>query len=111
MRSHAYSFLATFGFVLSACGNPQAPIADQTSVATDAPTTVQSRGQVVAITPEYNAITISHEAIPEFDMAAMTMEFTVADASQLAELAVGDQVNFGLSGPIDIATIHRAPPD
>lgn len=95
--------------LLAACGQPQTKTDEPPAAAqTEAPASVQSSGTVVAITPEYSAITIQHAPIPEFQMEAMTMEFTVADASELDGLNVGDRVTFDLSGPIDIRTIRKA---
>ena len=68
---------------------------------------VRSAGEVVVIQPEYAAITIRHEPIPEYGMGAMTMEFTTDDAAKLEGLAVGDRVAFELSGPTEIATIRK----
>jgi Cu/Ag efflux protein CusF len=83
--------------------SPPPPQADSSEAETPPP--VRSRGVVVAVTPEESVITIQHEPIPEYSMPAMTMEFTVADPSQLQGLDAGDRVSFALSGPIDIETI------
>jgi hypothetical protein len=64
-------------------------------------------GVVQAVTREYNAVTIQHEAIPEYDMPAMVMEFTVDDASQLQGLAAGDIATFELRSGLDISTNIR----
>jgi Cu/Ag efflux protein CusF len=93
----------------AACSPPQSqtePPAPATQA--EAHTSVHSSGTIVAITREYSAITIQHKPIPEFQMGAMTMEFTVGDATQLDGLNVGDRVSFDLSGPIDIRTIEKA---
>ncbi|GAM99854.1 hypothetical protein U91I_03509 [alpha proteobacterium U9-1i] len=92
-------------FIVAACSPPQQPTAEPT---TEAPAAIQARGIVRALTPDYNAITIEHEDIPEIGMSAMTMEFTVTDASMLNGLEVGDQVSFQLSGPLDITSIAVA---
>lgn len=95
--------------MLAACGQPQSKTDEPPAAAqSEAPAGVHSSGTVVAITREYSAITIQHAPIPEFQMEAMTMEFTVADASELDGLNVGDSVTFDLSGPIDIRTIRKA---
>lgn len=88
-------------FTLVGCSQPEQ------STATDEPasTSVHSRGVVVAVTPEYNAVTIQHEPIPEFGMAAMTMEFTAAQSVSLEGVDVGDTVSFELTGPLDISSI------
>jgi Cu/Ag efflux protein CusF len=85
---------------LAAC-SPPAPTAEQTQPAGP----VRSSGVVVALTPEYRAITIRHAPIPEYQMGEMTMEFTVDDAAKLQGIEVGDNVSFELSGPIDISSI------
>lgn len=89
-------------FIAAACSPPQQPTTEPTA---EAPAAIQARGIVRALTPEYNAITIEHENIPEIGMSAMTMEFTVTDATMLNGLQVGDQVSFQLSGPLDITSI------
>jgi Cu/Ag efflux protein CusF len=95
--------------ILAACGQPQTKTDEPPATAqSETPIGVHSSGTVVAITREYSAITIQHAPIPEFQMDAMTMEFTVADASELDGLNVGDRVTFDLSGPIDIRTIRKA---
>jgi Cu/Ag efflux protein CusF len=94
---------------LPACTPPSAESEAPAAQKGEATSVVRSRGTVVAVTPEYNAITIQHEPIPEYGMEAMTMEFAVADGSQLNGLEAGDQVSFELSGPIDIRTIMPSP--
>jgi|GEM_PF-2446477 len=95
--------------MMAACSRPQSETDEpQAAAQGEAPAGVHSSGTVVAITREYSAITIQHAPIPEFQMEAMTMEFTVADATQLDGLNVGDRVTFDLSGPIDIRTIEKA---
>ena len=92
--------------VLAACSQPQQQQQQQpTEQTAEAPATIHARGVVRALTPEYNAITIEHEAIPEVGMGAMTMEFTVAQPASLDGINVGDHVSFELSGPLDIQSI------
>lgn len=88
-------------FSLAGCSQPEQ------SPATDQPveTAIRSNGVVVAVTPEYNAVTIQHEPIPELGMSAMTMEFTAAPSVSLDGVDVGDTVSFELSGPLDISSI------
>jgi Cu/Ag efflux protein CusF len=94
---------AGLALAATACTQPQQqPAAEQ-------PVLVQSRGTVYAVTPEYNAITIEHDAIPEYNMPPMTMEFTVDDASKLEGIEVGDHVEFVLSGGLDIQSINEVP--
>ena len=53
-------------------------------------------GEVRRIDAENRKLTIKHEAIPEFDMAAMTMVFGVADTIALDQLKVGDKIRFAI---------------
>lgn len=87
---------------LAACSQPQAGHGDGHS-AQGGPAV--AKGEVVVLQPEYGAVTIRHEPIPEYDMGAMTMEFTTDNAEQLKALKVGDKVTFELKGPTEIATI------
>ncbi len=50
--------------------------------------------EVRKIDRENGKITLKHEALTHFDMAAMTMAFRVADPASLDGLAVGDAVRF-----------------
>jgi Cu/Ag efflux protein CusF len=95
---------AVIALALAACSPPPANEAAPPQVAA---TAVQAKaiGEVVVLQPEFGAVTIRHEAIPEFGMGAMTMEFTTADAKQLAGIKVGDKVTFELSGPTEIEKI------
>lgn len=63
-------------------------------------------GEVVVLQPEYGAVTIRHEPIPEYNMGAMTMEFTTADPAQLNGIKVGDKVRFDLKGGTEIEKIE-----
>lgn len=89
-------------FALVGCSPP-----DQSMAPDDEPvaTSIRSRGVVVAVTPEYNAVTIQHEPIPELGMPAMTMEFTAAPSVSLDGVDIGDTISFELSGPLDISSI------
>lgn len=93
---------------MAACSPPQTPEAPAPAAETTAPSTpVHSRGVVYAVTREFNAITIQHEAIPEYDMPAMVMEFTVDNPAQLDGIEAGDSVTFELRGGPDISTISE----
>jgi Cu(I)/Ag(I) efflux system periplasmic protein CusF len=83
---------------LAAC-SPQAEKADPQGLAKGA-------GKIVVLQPEYGAVTIRHEPIPEYGMGAMTMEFTT-EAERLKGLQVGDRVTFELKGPTEIETIQK----
>jgi Cu/Ag efflux protein CusF len=54
------------------------------------------KGEVRRIDTENRKITIKHEAIPELDMAAMTMAFRVTDALSIDKLKAGDKIRFSL---------------
>lgn len=53
-------------------------------------------GEVRRIDSENRKLTIKHEAIPELEMAAMTMVFGVADTIALDQLKVGDKIRFAI---------------
>lgn len=92
---------------LAAC-SPPAPAAktepEAPAAATAPAALVKGRGEIVVLQPEYGAVTLKHEAIPEYGMGAMTMEFTT-DAKKLEGLKVGDHVTFELKAPTEIETI------
>ena len=54
------------------------------------------KGEVRRIDTENRKLTIKHEAIPDLDMAAMTMAFRVADALPIDKLKAGDKIRFSL---------------
>ena len=62
-------------------------------------------GEVAFIDKAAGAVTIRHEAIPAYNMGAMTMEFTTDTPDILKDVAVGDHVAFELSGPTEIDKI------
>lgn len=101
--------MAACALALAACSQP-APEAkmeaapEAPAVATAPAALVKGRGEVVVLQPEYGAVTLKHEAIPEYQMGAMTMEFTT-DAKKLEGLKVGDHVSFELKAPTEIETI------
>ncbi len=53
-------------------------------------------GEVRRIDTENRKLTIKHDAIPEFDMAAMTMVFGVADTIALDQPKAGDKIRFSI---------------
>jgi Cu(I)/Ag(I) efflux system protein CusF len=53
-------------------------------------------GKVVAVDKKSGEITLAHEPISALNWPAMTMGFKVNNASQLAKLKLGDQVEFEL---------------
>ena len=96
----------TLGLALAACSPPAtkdaaAPPAEATMAAH-----AKGTGEIVVLQPEYGAVTIRHEAIPEYGMGAMTMEFTTANPAQLTGLKVGDKVSFDLKAPTEIESIE-----
>ena len=109
MRVQQTLLCAIASLALCACTPPQQPAAEPPPAAEQAAATnpVHARGVVYAVTREYNAITIQHEAIPEYDMPAMVMEFTVDDPSQLDGLDAGDNVTFELRSGLDISAISE----
>lgn len=54
------------------------------------------KGEVRRIDTENRKLTIRHEAIPDLDMAAMTMAFRVADTISIDKLKAGDKIRFSL---------------
>lgn len=113
MKKLTSLFAAAFVFALAACSPPAAKDAEthdsvaHDTAATPAAPAVQAKGtgEIVVLQPEYGAVTIRHEAIPEYNMGAMTMEFTTADPSQLNGLKVGDRVEFDLKAATEIEKI------
>ncbi len=79
----------------AATDNPGADkAADKAAAGKDAAGAVWVNGEVRRIDIEGGKLTLKHDAIPSFDMAAMTMVFRVAEPGLLAGVAVGDQVRF-----------------
>lgn len=108
MKSLATLLAAGLALAAAACSPPAAQdTASQEAPAVDATPAVKAKGsgEVVVLQPEYGAVTIRHEAIPEYNMGAMTMEFTTADPSQLNGLKVGDRVEFDLKAATEIERI------
>lgn len=56
-----------------------------------------SNGVVKKIKPEGGLVTISHEALSNLDMPAMTTSFRVANPSMLRKLNPGQSVTFAAS--------------
>ena len=61
------------------------------------PTSSMIKGEVRRIDTENRKLTIKHEAIPDLDMAAMTMAFRVADTISIDKLKAGDKIRFSLA--------------
>ena len=61
------------------------------------------KGVVRAVIPEIQVIVLTHDEIPGFMSAGMTMGFKVKDAKLLERARVGDAVRFTLTGvPPDV---------
>ncbi|HYS93538.1 MAG TPA: copper-binding protein, partial [Candidatus Acidoferrales bacterium] len=61
------------------------------------------KGVVRAVIPEIQVIVLTHDEIPGFMPAGMTMGFKVKDAKVLERARVGDVVRFTLTGvPPDV---------
>ena len=61
------------------------------------------KGVVRAVIPEIQVVVLTHEEIPGFMPAAMTMGFKVQDPKVLERARVGDVVRFTLTGvPPDV---------
>ena len=54
------------------------------------------KGEVRRIDTENRKLTIKHEAIPDLEMAAMTMAFRVADTISIDKLKAGDKIRFSM---------------
>lgn len=68
------------------------------------------QAEVRKIDKDTGRLTLKHEAIRQFDMAAMTMAFRIADPAMLDGLAVGDRVRFipeKRNGQFVIVTIEK----
>lgn len=106
--------LVALALTLAACSPEAAHKESATDAAHDshqaAPAgPVKATGEVVVLQPEFAAVTIRHDPIPEYGMGAMTMEFTTDSADKLKGLKVGDKVSFELTGPTEIETIKVEP--
>ena len=54
------------------------------------------KGEVRRIDTENRKLTIKHGAIPDLDMAAMTMAFRVVDSISIDKFKAGDKIRFSL---------------
>jgi len=52
------------------------------------------RAEVKKIDADNGKLTLKHEALKQFDMPPMTMNFRVTDSAMLSALTVGDKVRF-----------------
>jgi Cu/Ag efflux protein CusF len=67
------------------------------------------KGVVRAVIPEIQVIVLTHDEIPGFMAAGMTMGFKVKDPKLLERARVGDVVRFTLTGvPPDVQIIALA---
>lgn len=60
---------------------------------------IMASGEVDAVDAEAGTITLSHAPIPELDWPAMTMEFELAEALDVAGIDAGMQVEFRMVQP------------
>ena len=70
------------------------------------PAVYQVKGVVREVMPEKKSVTISHEEIPGY-MDAMTMDFSVTNAAELAGLRPGDVVDFRMTVTADDGWIDQ----
>lgn len=67
-------------------------------------------GKVTKIDEAAGKVTISHDAIPNLQMEAMTMVFKVADPTMAAALKPGDGINFTadkMNGQLTVTQIEK----
>ncbi len=64
------------------------------TVATTAPATALSDGEVRKIDMDTKKITIKHGELKNLDMPAMTMVFKVSEPALLEKVKVGDKIKF-----------------
>ena len=68
-------------------------------------------GEVRRIDKQGGKITLKHEAIPNLDMAGMTMVFNVKDRAMLEAVKAGDRVRFkadNVGGALTVTEIRAA---
>ncbi len=86
--------------LLSSTACAQAPAADEHAghhaPGSSAMNEAWIHGEVRRIDADAGKLTLRHEAIPQFEMGAMTMAFRVARPTLLEGIAVGDKVRFRL---------------
>lgn len=63
-------------------------------------------GRVTQVDASRGVIIIHHPPIEELDWEEMTMAFPIVDRTQLSPLRPGDEVQFDLIMPDDVATIE-----
>ncbi|QSV14863.1 efflux RND transporter periplasmic adaptor subunit [Photobacterium ganghwense] len=66
----------------------------ETSSAGEPPTSVTVTGVVRHVMAAHNMVTIEHDAVPEWDWPAMTMDFTVSEDTDLSALIGGQRIRF-----------------
>src|SRR5437899_2271151 len=87
MRPHLRTAVVGLVLVLAGCSSQSG------STGQDAAKVADIKGKVVSVDPAKKTVELDHEAIPELDMKAMKMEYTVADARLLDGLKPGDSVH------------------
>ena len=91
LRRNSPALLLAIGFALAGCDAGR-----KTAETVPEVTTYEARGVLREVLADGRRAVIAHEAIPGY-MAAMTMEFTAAEAQELAGLVPGDALAFRLS--------------
>ncbi|QJR81312.1 efflux RND transporter periplasmic adaptor subunit [Alteromonas pelagimontana] len=71
---------------------------------------IWTRGVVETVMPAHRMVTVSHDAIPEWEWPEMTMDFNVADAVDITQLAEGLSLHLEITRRADeeyaITAIH-----
>lgn len=84
MKRYAWTWLTVFLLAWTAT----------TGVVAEEPQPIASVGTLKRIDIDAGTVNISHEPVPALGWPAMTMDFRVADGSQLKNLKSGDRVKF-----------------
>ncbi len=64
--------------------------------ATSVNTTVWTQGVINSVMTDHRMINVSHQAIPELDWAAMTMNFTLAENIRIGQLPLNTKIKLAL---------------
>jgi len=90
---------------------PPAVRSDPLAVTSDSESVSLTEGEVRKIDTGTQKLTIRHGPIPNLGMAAMTMNFYVADPAWLTSLSPGDRIRFAaerVDGRLTIVTLEVA---
>ena len=77
----------------------------ETKPAAEATQTYTANGVVDGVDKSASKISITHEPVPALGWPAMTMRFTVEDASLLDDLKAGDKVRFDFRNQGNVSII------